>query len=308
VPRDVSPEALRRAYRKLARKHHPDVNPGDKKAEERFKEVSAAYQVLSDPEKRKLYDEFGEGALRGGFDPEKARAYRQWADRAGGERFGGGGPRDFGGDLGDFDLGSFFDQFFGGFGGRGGHRRGGRPQPQRGQDVQATVDIDLAQAITGSEVRLQLPGEEPDEVTVRIPPGADDGSRLRVPGRGMPGPSGGTAGDLIIETRVRPHPCFRREGLDLALTLPITVGEAYNGANVDVPTPNGNVVLRVPPRSQTGSRLRLKGKGIKRGAKVGDLYVSLEVHVPDQADEEFTEAAKRAQRLYTKNLRADIRL
>jgi curved DNA-binding protein len=306
VGRGASEAEIRKAYKKLAKVHHPDLNPGNKKAEERFKEISAAYEVLADSDKRKLYDEFGEGALRAGFDPAKSRAYRQWSESGrSGHPFGGAGPGDFGG---DFDLGSFFDQFFGGVGGRGGRHRGGRPQPQRGQDVQATVDIDLAQALAGTEIRLQIPGDPPDEVTVRIPPGADDGSRLRVQGRGMPGPRGGAAGDLIIETRVRPHPYFKREGLDLSLTLPITVDEAYNGANVEIPAPGGNVMLRVPPRAQTGSRLRLKGKGIKRGATIGDLYVNLEVHLPDRPDEGFSQAAKQAAGLYSKPVRDDIRL
>ena len=315
VARGASVGDIRKAYKKLAKQYHPDLHPGDKKCEERFKEISAAHQILSDSEKRKLYDEFGEAALRGGFDPEKVRAYRQWAEtgerggQAHGHGFSEGFGDGFGGASGDFDLGSFFDQFFGGVGGRPPRRRGGNRAAQMpGQDVQATVDIELAQALSGTEVHLRVPGDPPDEVTVRIPPGADDGSRLRVQGRGIPGAGGGPAGDLIIETRVRPHPYFKRDGLDLFLTLPVTIDEAYNGANIDIPAPGGNLMMRVPPQSQNNSRLRLKGKGLTRADKTGDLYVDLDVHLPDKVDNGFAKAAKSAQPLYSTPLRAHLKL
>jgi molecular chaperone DnaJ len=363
VARTASADEIRKAYRKLARKHHPDVNPGNKQAEEQFKKISAAYEVLSDEKKRKSYDEFGEDSLRGGFDPDKARAYQQWAgSRA---RTTGEGPSPFGG--ADFDLGSIFGDLFGG--GAATRRRG----PSGGPDLHASVEIDLAQAIAGAELHVRLPiekacpvchgsGAEPGSkpqrcpdckgsgqvqavrgpmrimqacarcggsgqiqaeckrcdgagtiveetpITVRIPPGADEGSRLRVPGRGAPGFGGGPPGDLVIETHVKPHPFFRREGLDLHLKLPVTLSEAIAGAAVEVPTPHGAVRLKVPPRSQSGATLRLKEKGVPRGKDKGDLYVELDVRLPDREDARLAEAARAADSAYSRPVREGIKL
>jgi DnaJ-class molecular chaperone len=293
VAKTASEEEVRRAYRKLARKHHPDVNPGNKDAESRFKELAAAYEVLSDAEKRKLYDEFGHEGLRGGFDPEQARAYRTWQDRRGTT----GSP--FSEEV--FDLGDLGDLF-----GGGGFRR----RAARGEDVIAVVELDLAQAIAGAEITVRVPAgggrAEGEPVTIRIPKGAEDGSRLVVKGRGTPGPGNAPPGDLIIETRVRPHPHFRREGLDLHLDLPVTLDEAYNGAEVTVPTPDGSVKLRIPPGSQQRQELRLRGKGVSRGERRGDLYVTLDVRLPDKDDERLAEAVRGAR--YAKPVREGISL
>jgi curved DNA-binding protein len=296
VPKTASEDDIRRAYRKLARKIHPDVNPGNKEAEAQFKEVSAAYEVLSDAEKRKLYDEFGQEGLRGGFDPEQARAYQKWQE---GRKTTG---RPFSEEVYDFDFGDLF-------GGRSPFRRGAA----HGEDLVAVVDLDLSQALHGAEVTLRLPvregsGTKEESVTVRIPPGAEDGSRLVVKGRGAPGPADAPPGDLIIETHVRPHPHFRREGLDLYLDLPVTVDEAYNGADVEVPTPDGTVKLHVPPRSQQGQTLRLRGKGVTRGSRHGDLYAVLVVRLPDREDSQLAEAFRKAQEAYGKPVREGIRL
>lgn len=295
VSKTATEDEIRAAYRKLARKHHPDVNPGNKAAEARFKEISAAYEVLVDAEKRKLYDEFGHEGLRGGFDPEQARAYKTWQSRRGAT----GSPfqeevYDFG-DLGDL------------FGRAGGFRR----RPARGEDVIAVVELDLPQALQGSEITVRIPGDGQgagEPVTVRIPKGAEDGSRLVVKGRGAPGSNNAPPGDLIIETRVREHPYFRRDGLDLHLDLPVTLDEAYNGAEVEVPTPDGPVKLRVPPRSQQGQELRLRGKGVTRGERHGDLYVKLNVRLPEKQDEELAKAARQADAAYEKPVREGIRL
>jgi molecular chaperone DnaJ len=340
VPRTVTTAELRKAYRKLARKHHPDVNPGNKAAEERFKEISSAYDVLSDESRRKLYDEFGEVGLREGFDAAKARQYQAWQQGQGsgpgsGRRPAGGGP----GGVFEFDLGDLGD-LFGDLSGftRGGRERGGRGgRSRRGQDVVAHVDVDLAQAISGTEVQIEVPTSElcpqcggtgvlsggrtpcgrchgegvvshTDSVTVRIPPGADTGSKLRVPGRGAMGPGGGPRGDLLLETRVRPHPFFRREGLDLHLRLPVTVVEAYEGATVEVPTPTGPVKLRVPPRSQQGAQLRLRGKGVTRGHEQGDLYVTLDVRQPDRDDAKVAKAMAALGEAYLHPVRDGVRL
>lgn len=355
VSRTATPEEIRKSYRRLARRYHPDVNPGNKDAAEKFKEISAAYEVLSNSDKRKLYDEFGEAALHSGFDAEKARAYRQWQSPPHAPPTGGFGAQPGGFDF-DFDLGDLFG--FGAPASRG---------PSPGEDVVARVELDFATALRGTEVKVNAPsgkscaackgagaagppcsacsgsgrvqavqgpmrvmttcrqcggvgrspctkcggsGVEPGErtVTVRIPPGADDGSRLRVPGGGRPGRRGGPPGDLYIETHVRPHPCFRRDGLDLLLKLPITIDEAYSGATVDVPTPDGVVALKVPPRAQSGQKLRLRGKGIKKDGATGDLFVELQVRVPDGEDARFAEAARSARGLYTHPVREGIRL
>jgi DnaJ-class molecular chaperone len=298
VSRDVKEADLRKAYRRLARKYHPDVNPGNKAAEEKFKEVSAAYDVLNDPAKRQLYDEFGVAGIREGFDPEKARAYQAWSH--GRAATGTDQAAGF-----DFDLGDIFGDLFAG--GRGWRGRGG---PQRGQDLVAAVEIDLAQAITGAEVQLALPSDGPMRVvtTVRIPPGADDGSRLRVAGRGAPGKSGGPPGDLVIETHVRPHPYFTRRGLDLVMKLPVTLAEAFEGSTVEVPTPTGLVRLKVPPRSQQGTELRLRGKGVAKGKKQGDLYVVLDVRLPDEDTPEVRAGLDQASRGYSRPVRDGLRL
>jgi len=286
VSKDASPDAIRSAYRKLARKYHPDVNPGDKKAEERFKKISAAYEVLSDDKRRAAYDEFGEESLQGGFDPDKAREYKRWRQtrqqRA--TDFGGEGPF-------EFDFSELF-----------GRRRG----PMRGHDLHATIQIDLRQAVEGAEFTADIPGQGP--VRVRIPKGADTGSTLRVPGKGAPGPGGGPPGDLVIETEVRPHPYVRREGLDLYLTLPVTLDEAYGGATVDVPTFEGTVALKIPPRTQNGAKLRLRGKGVPRKDTRGDLYVVIDVRIPDVADDGLAEALREARRLYRRPVREEITL
>ena len=292
VKKDVGDDELRKAYRKLARKFHPDVNPGDAAAEARFKEVSAAYDVLSDKKKRKAYDEFGEDSLKGGFDPGKAREYRSWQKRR------SAGARPFQEEGFDFDLGDLF-----GFASGGPGRGRGR---MRGQDVRAAVDMDLRQAILGGEVTLEVPGKPP--VTVRIPPGADSGSVIRLKGRGAPGPQGGEAGDLLIETRVAPHPLLRRDGLDLTMRVPVTLEEAYAGGKIEVPTFTGAVTLTIPPRSQTGQRLRLRGKGVTRGKRSGDLYIELEPRLPDSAGPEIAEALKKTSSGYSQPVRAELAL
>jgi curved DNA-binding protein len=287
VPKDAKPDAIRSAYRKLARKHHPDVNPGDKKAEERFKKIATAYEVLSDEKRRAAYDEFGEESLQGGFDADKAREYARWQRARQQQR-----ATNFEGGPVEFDFAELF---------------GGRPRgPRRGHDLHATVQMELRDAIQGAEVSLDIPDR--GTVRVRIPPGADTGSTIRIPGKGAPGSGGGPAGDLVIETEVRPHPHLRREGLDLYLTLPVTIDEAYNGASVDVPTFDGPVVLKIPPRSQNHAKLRLRGKGIARKDTRGDLIVELDVRMPDKADAALAEALRAASPTYSAPVREELKL
>ena len=290
VAKDATPDAIRAAYRKLARTHHPDVNPGDKAAEEKFKSISVAYDVLSDPKKRAAYDEFGDASLQAGFDAEQARQHARWAANAKAHHATGYGGASQGFD--GFDLGELF----------GAARRGA----MRGTDLTATIQIDLRQAVEGVEMTADIPGQGP--VRVRIPPGADTGSTLRVPGKGSPG-RGGKPGDLVIEVEVRPHPRLRREGLDLYLTLPVTLDEAYNGATVDVPTFEGPIALKIPPRTQNGARLRVRGRGVPRKGERGDLYVELDVRLPDQHDEALARCLRDSARAYSAPVRdAKLRL
>lgn len=289
VAKTATADEIRKAYRKLARMHHPDVNPGSAAAEAKFKKVSAAYDVLSDDKKRKAYDEFGDASLQSGFDPDKAREYARWQNTRQ-QR-----SSQFGDEQGPIDFD--FADFFGGRAPRG---------PARGSDLHASVDIDLRQAVEGTELTADLPRH--GTVRVRIPRGADTGSTLRVPGKGSPGRNGGPPGDLVIETIVRPHPFMRRDGLDLHLTLPVTLAEAYNGATVDVPTFEGPVALKIPPRTPQHGKLRLRGKGVTRKDERGDLIVELDVRMPDRADAKFASALTDAASLYSKPVREGLAL
>jgi curved DNA-binding protein len=291
VPKTADHDTIKKAYRKLAKDLHPDKNPGNKKAEDRFKSVNRAFDALGDDKKRALYDEFGEEGLREGFEADKVRAYKQWQSRGGGNSGVGAGGGDpfgqgvrledlFGGNArgGAGDVGDLFGDLFGRAGGR---KRG----PQKGPDLESQVRIDFASAVRGTMVELRPRGGGGEPVMVRIPAGADEGSRVRIAGQGAPSQNGGPPGDLVLEIHVEPHPFFKREGDDLHLTLPITVSEAYKGGKVKVPTIDGSVTLKVPPRSQSGGVNRLRGKGVaKKGREPGDLYVHFAVQVPTVED------------------------
>jgi curved DNA-binding protein len=294
LSRNATTDEIKKSYRKLASKLHPDKNPGNKAAEAQFKEVNRANEVLSDPKKRALYDEFGEDALREGFDAERMRQYKAWTNqRAGGASGipGGGagapfnfedllrgagaqgGTVDFGGAQGG--VGDIFGDLFG-------SRRRGRRGPSRGPDQESEITIDFAAAVRGGTFTLRT-SESAEPITVRIPPGADEGSKLRIPGQGAPGAGGGARGDLLLNIHVNPHPFFRREKNDLHLDLPITPAEAYTGAKVKVPTADGAVALKVPPHTQSGQVARLKGKGVaKKNESPGDLYVHFLVRLPTE--------------------------
>jgi molecular chaperone DnaJ len=361
VPRSASEEEIKRAYRRLARKFHPDVNPGDRAAEERFKEINAAFQVLSDPKKRRLYDELGMDAAKIGWDPAKAEELRRWRERgAGAEGF------DFGG---DFDFGDLFSDLFGGRSPFGGSRAAG---PEPGEDLGARVEITLAEAVRGTERELAIERPSPcaacggdgvvgsrgkgkcgecrgtgkvratrgfvsytgtcpacggtglapgqacrscggsgirpatARLTVRIPAGISDGGKVRLAGQGASGVRGGRPGDLYLEVRVRPHPLVRREGDDLYMPLAVTVSEAVAGATVRLPTFDGAVQLKIPAGSQTGSRLRLRGRGVPhlRGGGRGDLYAEIRVVVPTTP--RAREAARALDALYEEDVRKDL--
>jgi curved DNA-binding protein len=286
VPRSATPDEIKKAYRRLAKKYHPDVNPGDKRAEEKFKEVTAAAEVLSDPKRRALYDEFGADSLRSGFDASKADAYRQWKRQG---AAAGGAPFDFGdfqevrvGDFGTFDFGSLFQDLFGR--GAGGRTRGphGAPAARAGSHAEAEIEVDLRDAVLGAERDVRLDGKT---LRIKIPKGVVDGSTIRLSGQGAPGSHGGRAGDLYLKVKLREHPWLRREGKDLYLDLPVTVPEAALGAEVTLPTFEGAVRLSIPAGTQSGRKLRLRGKGLPdlRGGERGDLYVVVKIVLPERS-------------------------
>lgn len=259
VKPDASEAELKSAYRKLARKFHPDVSkePG---AEEKFKAVNEAYEALKDPQKRKAYDQL------------RARGYRPGEEFQPPPNFGEGFDFDFSDLRGNGDFSDFFESLFGHAGARGGRARG----PRRGQDLRAQIEIDLQTAYAGGKQRLQV-GERVLEV--RIPAGIQSGQTIRLAGQGYSGSSGAAAGDLLLEISIRPDPHFRLDGRDVTVSLPVTPWEAALGATVPVPTLGGTVELRIPAGSDSGRKLRLKGRGMP-GAEPGDQYVTLEVHAP----------------------------
>ena len=308
VDKDVSEADLKKTYRKLARKYHPDSNPGDAKAEAMFKEVSEAYAVLSDPEQRAEYDQIramGSGArfTAGGSD-------------AGGfedvfSMFGQGrGARARGGDAGFDDFFTMFDQGGASFGsGRFGQPSGGFRGfggPQRGTDVTARTTIDFVTATKGETISLQ--GEDGKPFKVKIPAGVSDGQKIRLRGRGRPSPDGGEPGDIVVQVSVRPHPVFTREGLNLRVTVPVTFTEAALGATIEVPTLGGDPVkLRVAPGTPSGRVLRVKGRGVQTTKGTGDLLAEVQVVVPSHLDGAAREALEKFSELEPKeNPRADL--
>jgi len=284
VSRDADDGTIRKAYRKLARELHPDVNPDNPAAEDRFKAVSEDYSVLSDPEKRTAYDEFGEITFQPGFDAAEARRAR--------DAFGGGfgGFQNFG--AGGGEAAGFEDLLANIFGRSGpGPSRG--PRRRRGADLEARIDLDFLDAARGCEQRFQVSrptrdgGQRSESVTVRIPPGVADGGQIRLRGKGGEGLGGGPAGDLLATIRVRPHPLFRREDRDILLEVPLTISEATSGTKIEVPCLDGRVTVTVPPGTDSGSKLRLRGKGVPHpsGGPAGDFFVVIKICVPRNLDQ-----------------------
>ncbi|MDY0059466.1 MAG: J domain-containing protein [Myxococcota bacterium] len=317
VARTASEKEVKTAYKKLAMKYHPDRNPGNKSAEERFKNVSRAFEVLGDKEKRQIYDEFGEEGLRPGFDPAKAREFKKWQTQGGWSRPGspgGGFNFDFG-EMGGAGFGSIEDLLGGIFGGGGGRRRGGagspgRTAPRPPTEAQTPLEVDLRTAINGEEVELSLDrgAGAVSSLRVKVPAGVTDGSRIRLKGQGPAGGPGGSAGDLLVEIRLRVPPPFERQGDELYLDLPITLGEAVRGATVAVPLPEGGAVkVKVPARSQSGDKLRLRGKGVPRGPNKarGNLLARLLIRLPEDAPR-LEKLVDEVEPLYVQDVRAGL--
>jgi DnaJ-class molecular chaperone len=277
VARGASADEVKKAFRKLAKELHPDKNPGDKVSEERFKRITAAFDLLGDAEKRAKYD-------RGEIDADGREQYRAPPGGGGGRSggfggFGGSGGR---GGFEDIDL----EELFGAFGGGG--RTAGRGSfgggAGKGQDVRATLDISLEDSIAGTTRRIQFSDGRTLDVT--IPKGASEGQVIRLKGQGAPG-RGGQAGDALIELKIAPHPVFKRDGGDLTMDLAVSVPDAVLGGKIQVPTPEGAVMMTIPKGSNSGKMLRLKGRGAYAGAKRGDLVARLVVTLPETPDDEL---------------------
>jgi DnaJ-class molecular chaperone len=294
VAKTASEAEIKKAFRSLAKKHHPDTHAGDKNAQKKFQEIAAAYDIVGDKEKRAKFDA-GEIDAQGnprGFDPRQGGGFR-------GGPFGGGagpgGAREFhfswdnaGETQEGFRAEDLFSDLFGGRGRRNGGARG----PARGEDFTVATTISFDEAIKGGTRRVMVPNGE--QIDVKIPAGVKDGQQVRVKGRGGAGRNGGPPGDILIEITIAPHPGMTRDGNDIRMDLPVTLKEAVLGGKVPVQTPGGGTVeLNLPANSNSGKVLRLKGKGVApAGQTPGDLYVKLIITLPDQADTELTKFAE----------------
>jgi DnaJ-class molecular chaperone len=296
VSRDASKDDIQKAYRKLARKYHPDLNQDDKQAQEKFKRVQEAYDVLSDEEKRAAYNRYGadfERIRTGGFNPNAASGtsfegldLEQIFGRAKGAGGGGGG----------FENGftDFFEQMLGGGAGRGA-RGARRPSqaPTPGTNLRHELQISLQKAILGGPTEFYLHSATGrNKLSVNIPAGIESGTKMRLRGKGEPSTSGGPPGDLILVVNVSEHPHFRRSGRNLELTLPVSLREAALGAKIDVPTPKSTITLSIPPCSSSGKKLRIKGQGVPdpKGGAAGDLIVQLQIVLPKTLDDTAKQA------------------
>jgi DnaJ-class molecular chaperone len=275
VAEDADDAAIKKAYRKLAKEFHPDITGGDKKKTERFKEINEAYDVLGDAKKRKEYDRLKHAPIRPDGMPEgfDAEAFAQTFGRS---RAGAGGVQF----EGDFDIGDIFASLFGGGGGGFESRRAGRARAARGSDMSGRLEVTFVEAALGGKRSIRTGSGS--TVEVAIPPGVENGGRLRLPGQGAPAPAqSGTPGDLYLEIEVRPDRNLRRHGSDIELDVPVTFAEAALGARVEVPTVEGRVTITVPPGTSSGARLRLRGRGVKHpdGTR-GDQLCRVEIVAP----------------------------
>ncbi|MGD0780832.1 MAG: DnaJ C-terminal domain-containing protein [Dehalococcoidales bacterium] len=317
VNKNATDKDIKQAYRRLARKYHPDVNPGDKTAESKFKEINAAYEVLSDKEKRQKYDKYGDKWQYADQFEQAARQQGQYRQHSTGD----GTNYHFGGDIGGMD--NLFDELFGGLRGRGASRRS---RIARGQDLETNVEVTLEEAFSGTSRMIDLQGEQPcaacqgtgqiqnvpcsvcrgagvvagiNRLEVKIPMGVTTGSRVRISGKGQPGYGGGASGDLYLNITVRPHKVFERQGDDLSIDIPVPLGVAVLGGEVQVPTPKGKLALKIPPETQNGRVFRLAGQGMPHLGKStkGDLMVKVNIVVPTKLTEKEKELFRQLNKL-----------
>ncbi|HAS17654.1 MAG: molecular chaperone DnaJ [Nitrospirae bacterium RIFCSPLOWO2_02_42_7] len=360
VKRDADDKIIKKAFRKLARKYHPDLNPNIKEAEQRFKEVNEAYEILSDPEKKKQYDAYGHAAFDAGF--QGGEGFKPWAERTGGFDFAS---------TGDRGVGSIFEDLFGDVFGT---RKGYQPAPEPGKDLYYNLEIDLENAYTGTSTNINIQkespcdrcygtGEEPgatrttcpvckgkgtresgrgfvrystacpncngkgsvsskcrlcggkgatlksEQISVKIPPGVDNGTKVRVAGKGGAGIRGGKPGDLYLILSIRSHPFFERKGDDLYCELPVTINEAALGAKIEVPTMDGMASMTIPTGTQGGQMFRLKGKGMPhlKGGGSGDQYIKIMIAIPKDISEEDKGIIRKISSMYKENPRDRLR-
>ncbi len=315
VSRKASDKEIKQAYRRLARKYHPDVNPGNPSAEAKFKEINAAYEVLSDPEKRKKYDQFGDKW-------QYADQFAGWQQGSFGDHARQGATVfDFGDAFGEGDLGGIFDGLFRGFGTRTASRR-----PRRGRDIEQPIEVTLEEAYHGSTRTIGTQAESVCDVCngrgalgnapcytcggtgrvlrqqrleVKIPPGVKDGSRIRVAGKGGPGSAGGSSGDLYLVVTVQPHSIFQRKDSDLQVEVAVPITDAILGGEVEVPTLKGKVALKIPPETQNGRVFRLAGQGmpVMGNTKKGDLLAKVNIVLPTKLTERERELFRELRKL-----------
>ncbi len=330
ISKTASQKEIQSAYRKLARKLHPDLNQSDPNAKQKFQKVQEAYDVLNDPEKRRIYDQFGvspdQMGSAGGGGPH------QWSYGSGGGsnpfrgfkgNFGGGGGAGAG--AGNFDLNDILRMFGGGMGGGMGAGMdemddvndpfagaAGRRQ-SRGVDIERKLSVPFTTAVLGGTIELKLkraPGMKDETVAVNIPTGIEEGKKIRLPGFGKPGTGGGKPGNMMLVVHIEEHPCFRRQGQQLYVDVPVSLNEAVFGAKIDVPTPTGNVRVSVPAGSSTGTKLRLRGRGVPASGdrtEAGDLFAELSVRLPKRWSSEDLELLKKLQTEPPEKLRDELR-
>jgi DnaJ-class molecular chaperone len=314
VARNATQDEIQKAYRELARKHHPDMNPDDKSAKKKFQKIQAAFDVLNDTKKREMYDRYGSSfeTMGGGGGPRGGTTWQSTYGPGGGfggvedvdfgqffgERFGGGKA---GGDFGDL-----FEQFRRASGGR----RSGAGRERRGADLTHELRIPLVTSVSGGTVELTVTHQsgKAETLQVKIPAGVEDGKKIRLRGQGEAGPGGGAPGDILLIVRVEPHPFFQRQGNNLLVKVPVTLSEAALGAKVDLPTPKGTVSLQIPPGTSSGTKLRVRGQGVTpKTGLVGDLLAEIQIVLPKALDEAAREAIRQIGDRYPQEPRANLR-
>ena len=316
VPKNASEAEIQKAYRELARKYHPDMNPDDKTAKKKFQQVQAAFDVLNNAEKREMYDRYGSSFETMGAGAGGPQGASNWNWGAG----PGGGPGGFSAE--DIDLSQFLGERFGqeapgGFGDLFGQFRRGAGKSRksagaarRGADLTHELQIPFNTAISGGEVQLsiQRPSGKTETLAVKIPAGIEEGKKIRIRGQGQPAARGNTPGDILITIHVAPHPCYQRRGNHLTVRVPVTLGEAVGGAKVDLPTPKGTVTLTVPPGTSSGAKLRVKGHGVTpKNGPPGDLLAEIQVVLPKKLSDAEREAICKIDQNHAQEPRKDLR-